>query len=59
VLRRVSAETPAWLTPGGQLLSETSARQAETAAELLRSAGLAADVVTSDEHEGTVVVGRM
>ena len=59
VLRRVSAEASGWLAAGGYLLSETGARQGQTAAELLRSAGLAAEVVNSDEHDGTVVVGRM
>ena len=57
VLRRVSAEASRWLAPGGHLLTETSARQAEAAAGLLRSAGLPATVVTSEEHDATVVVG--
>ncbi len=57
VLRRVSAEASRWLAPGGHLLTEASARQAEAAAGVLRSAGLTATVVTSEEHDATVVVG--
>jgi len=57
VLRRVSADASRWLAPGGHLLTEASARQAETAAGLLRAAGLPATVVTSEEHDATVVVG--
>ena len=57
VLRRVSAEASRWLAPGGHLLTEASARQAEAAAGLLRSSGLTATVVTSEEHDATVVVG--
>jgi release factor glutamine methyltransferase len=57
VLRRVSAEASRWLAPGGHLLTEASARQAEAAAGLLRSAGLPSTVVTSEEHDATVVVG--
>jgi release factor glutamine methyltransferase len=57
VLRRVSAETPRWLAPGGHLLTEVSGRQADAAAGVLRSAGLAASVVTSPEYDATVVVG--
>ncbi len=57
VLRRVSADASRWLAPGGHLLTEASARQAEAAAGLLRAAGLPATVVTSEEHDATVVVG--
>jgi release factor glutamine methyltransferase len=57
VLRRVSAEASRWLAPGGHLLTEASARQGEAAAGVLRSAGLTATVVSSEEHDATVVVG--
>ena len=57
VLRRVAAEAPRWLVPGGHLLTEASARQASGATGVLSSAGLAASVVTSEEHDATVLVG--
>jgi release factor glutamine methyltransferase len=57
VLRRVAAEAPRWLAPGGHLLTEASSRQAEAAADVLSSAGLTPSVVTSEEHDATVVVG--
>ena len=57
VLRRVAAETSRWLAPGGLLLTEASDRQADAAAGVLRSARLTATVVSSAEHDATVVVG--
>ncbi|MEV6262924.1 putative protein N(5)-glutamine methyltransferase [Streptomyces sp. NPDC051784] len=57
VLRRVVAEAPGWLAPGGSLLVETSERQAGRAEETVGSGGLAARVVTSGELFATVVVG--
>jgi release factor glutamine methyltransferase len=57
VLRRVSAESPRWLAPGGHLLTEVSERQADPAADVLRSVGLTAAVLTSQEYDATVVVG--
>lgn len=58
LLRRVAAEAPRWLAPAGYLLSETSQRQAATAAAVLASAGLRADVATSAEFGATVVIGQ-
>ena len=58
VQRRVVAEAPTWLRPGGLLLVETSRAQAERTAELFSSAGLDPSVETDDEIGGTVVVGR-
>ncbi|MBO3748590.1 methyltransferase [Streptosporangiaceae bacterium NEAU-GS5] len=58
VLRRVAAEASEWLAPGGWLLSETSERQAPTAARVLADAGLVPTVVSSDELYATVVIGR-
>ena len=58
VQRRVVAEAPTWLRPGGLLLVETSRAQAERTAELFSSAGLDPAVETDDEIGGTVVVGR-
>ncbi|MEV0599977.1 putative protein N(5)-glutamine methyltransferase [Streptomyces sp. NPDC050315] len=57
ILRRVTAEAPQWLTPGGHLLIETSERQAASAAEAFRHSGLTPRVVTSEEEYATVVIG--
>ncbi|MFF0558747.1 putative protein N(5)-glutamine methyltransferase [Streptomyces sp. NPDC004266] len=56
VMRRVAAEAPEWLAPGGHLLVETSERQAETALAVMSAAGLVPRVVTSEEWWATVVV---
>jgi release factor glutamine methyltransferase len=53
VLRRVAAEAPHWLTPGGVLLSEASEGQSAAAAAVLASEGLSPEARTS---EGTTVV---
>ena len=58
VLRRVAAGAPAWLAPGGHLLSEASEDQAPLAEAVLASAGLVARVVTSEDEGATVVIGR-
>ncbi|WP_406630207.1 putative protein N(5)-glutamine methyltransferase [Amycolatopsis sp. WGS_07] len=57
VLRRVVAEAPEWLAPGGHVLFEASERQAEAAAVEVRRAGLTAFVEEDDELGATVVVG--
>jgi release factor glutamine methyltransferase len=57
VARRVIAEAPRWLAPGGSLLFETSEDQARSAADAVATAGLAARVVSDDERGATVVVG--
>jgi release factor glutamine methyltransferase len=57
VLRRVSAEAPRWLAPGGRLLTETSERQAPVAVEAFARAGLVPRVARSEELNATVVVG--
>jgi release factor glutamine methyltransferase len=54
--RRVLAEAPGWLVPGGRVLLETSVRQSPATAALARAAGLAAEVVRDEEVDGTVVV---
>ncbi|MFJ5725386.1 putative protein N(5)-glutamine methyltransferase [Streptomyces sp. NPDC093149] len=56
VLRRVTAEAPRWLAPGGHLLVETSERQAAQAEETVARSGLIPRVVTSDELYATVVI---
>jgi release factor glutamine methyltransferase len=57
VLRRVAAEAPRWLAPGGCLLIETSERQAPTALEAFTGSGLAARLVVSEEMYANVVIG--
>ncbi|TXL87544.1 putative protein N(5)-glutamine methyltransferase [Streptomyces sp. IB2014 016-6] len=59
VLRRVTAEAPHWLAPGGNLLFETSERQIPGAVGTVRGDGLAPRVVTSEEWEATVVVAQL
>ena len=56
VLRRVTAAAPAWLAPGGHLLSEISERQVAAATAAATGAGLAARVERSGEHGATVLV---
>jgi release factor glutamine methyltransferase len=58
VLRRVAAEAGRWLAPGGRLFVETSDRQAPYARAAFTAGGLAAEVVTDDDQEATVVIGR-
>ncbi len=57
VLRRVAAEAPRWLAPGGCLLVETSERQAPTALEAFTRSGLSARLIVSEELYANVVVG--
>jgi release factor glutamine methyltransferase len=58
VQRRVAADAPAWLRPGGRLVLETGRAQADGTAALLAAAGLTPSVETDDEIGGTVVVAR-
>lgn len=59
VLRRVTADAPHWLAPGGHLLFETSERQVPDAVRTVGDDGLAPRVVTSEEWEATVVVAQL
>ncbi|MET0162969.1 MAG: putative protein N(5)-glutamine methyltransferase [Microbacteriaceae bacterium] len=56
--RRVIADAPAWLAPGGALLIETSSAQARATEALLAAAGLRASMRYSEEFETTVAIGR-
>ncbi|BFO17519.1 hypothetical protein SHKM778_39070 [Streptomyces sp. KM77-8] len=49
VLRRVAAEAPGWLAPGGCLLVETGRRQAPAAVAAFTAAGLRTRLAASDE----------
>ncbi len=55
--RRVAASAAEWLAPGGNLLIETSKRQAPSTLDVFLRAGLAARVASSDELSATVVIG--
>src|SRR3954470_2178898 len=59
VARRVIADAPAWLAPGGSLLFETSEDQASSALQTVAAAGLVARLVTDDDRGATVVVGTL
>lgn len=59
VQRRVVGEAPEWLSPRGHLLVETSAAQAPYTASAFASAGLHWQVMSEDERDATVVVGRL
>lgn len=58
VQRRIAAEAPAWLRPGGRVVIETGRDQADRTATLLMGAGLTAYVETDDEVDATAVLGR-
>jgi release factor glutamine methyltransferase len=57
ILRRVTAEAPQWLAPGGFLLVETSERQAPVAAGTFADAGLVPRLAVSEDLHSTVVIG--
>ena len=57
MLRRVAAEAPLWLAPGGHLLTETSERQARPATGAFARGGLAARFVSSAAQNATVIIG--
>jgi release factor glutamine methyltransferase len=55
--RRIGAAAPAWLSPGGRLLIETSSRQAEATVAAVAAGGLRPRVVSDDDLAATVVIG--
>ncbi|TXN30414.1 putative protein N(5)-glutamine methyltransferase [Lacisediminihabitans profunda] len=57
VQRRVAAEAPRWLAPGGHLLVEASERQAPLTAEIFSRAGLIPRIANSEDLDATVVIG--
>jgi release factor glutamine methyltransferase len=58
VFRAVVAGAPAWLAPGGLLLSEITEAQTDSAVAAVRAAGLLADVVDDEDLEARAVIGR-
>ena len=59
VLRRVAAEAPDWLAPGGHLLIETSDRQVPAAAAVFAASGLTWRTATSADLNATVLIGTL
>ena len=57
VVRRVAGDAARWLAPGGHLLVEVNADQADEAMRIFALHGLATVSVTDEELEATVVVG--
>ncbi|MFC7258428.1 putative protein N(5)-glutamine methyltransferase [Streptomyces lutosisoli] len=57
LVRRVAAEAPQWLAPGGCLLVETSEHQAPLAVEAFARSGLLARLAVSEELYANVVIG--
>ncbi|SFK39604.1 putative protein N(5)-glutamine methyltransferase [Geodermatophilus ruber] len=58
VQRRVATGALRWLTPGGALLIETSARQAPRTRDAVIAGGLRAEIARSADLDATVVIGR-
>jgi release factor glutamine methyltransferase len=57
--RRVAAQAPGWLAPGGRLLIETSDRQATLTGAAMAEAGLATSIASNDMLNATVVIGQL
>jgi release factor glutamine methyltransferase len=56
ILRRVAADAPSWLAPGGHLLTEASERQVPGIIAATAGAGLTPRVARSEELNATVVI---
>ena len=57
IARRVAAQAPTWLRPGGHLLIETSDAQVAELARVLRGAGLGCRIARREEVGAVIVVG--
>jgi release factor glutamine methyltransferase len=55
--RRVAIGARDWLAPGGHVVIETSRGQADLTAAALATGGLRPTVVSSEENDGTAVIG--
>lgn len=58
VHRRIVAEAPRWLAPGGWLLIEAGREQSAITAAAMTAVGLQTEVIADDERAATVVAGR-
>lgn len=56
LLRRVAADAPGWLAPGGSLLVEASERQAAHAVRIMARNGLIPRVAECEELDATAVI---
>ncbi len=56
IFRRVVAAAPAWLAPGGSLLTEVSERQADAAMTAASAAGLVSRIARSAAAGATVII---
>jgi release factor glutamine methyltransferase len=56
VVRRIVNGVAEWMAPGGHLIVESSRRQAQRVAEMMRRRGLGARIAVDEELEATVVV---
>ncbi len=54
--RRIAAEAPGWLAPGGSVVIETSREQSARTAALFGAAGFIPRVVEDDDLDATVVI---
>ncbi|GAA4075565.1 putative protein N(5)-glutamine methyltransferase [Actinomadura miaoliensis] len=59
VARRVIAEAPSWLAPGGHLLFETSRRQLPDALRAAAEHGLRPEPAACDDLDATIVVAAL
>jgi release factor glutamine methyltransferase len=59
IQRRVVAEAPAWLAPGGHVLIETSEDQAIRTIGFMLASGLAARLASDPDLDATVAIGRL
>lgn len=59
VHRRIAAEAPRWLRPGGTLLLESSARQARESQRILSTHGFEVCCQRRQESDATVVTGQL
>ncbi len=58
IQRRIAAEAPEWLQPGGCVVVETSPAQAGESMRILAGRGFSARMAHAPELDATVVVGR-
>jgi release factor glutamine methyltransferase len=58
IQRRIAELAQLWLAPNGYLLVETSERQSTLTSKIFESNGLKTDIIFSEEHESSVVIGK-
>jgi release factor glutamine methyltransferase len=58
IFRRIALDAPAWLSPGGVLLTEITEAQLAGATEAVSRTGLDADSIYDDDLEARLIRGR-